>query len=95
MAAPHPILQTARREAAVVATLWAVAGAWSVSFCYWNGYGVKAEELHYTLGFPTWIFWGVVVPWVLCALLSLVIANLVMTDADLGNEPGDEDPFDA
>jgi hypothetical protein len=32
---------------------------------------------------------------VLCAGLSLLIANLVMTDVDLGLEPGEEeDPFD-
>jgi hypothetical protein len=95
MAAPHPILQSARREALVVAGLWVTAGAWAVSFCWLYGYGNTPDKVHFTLGFPTWIFWGVVLPWVICALLSLVIANLIMTDADLGNEPGDEDPFDA
>jgi len=96
MPAPHPILASARREALVVAGLWATAGAWSITFCYLNGYGATADKLHFTLGFPTWIFWGVVFPWVLCALLSLLIANFVMTDADLGLEPGEEeDPFDA
>lgn len=95
MAAPHPILQSARREALVVALLWAVAGTWAVGFCWRYGYGAAPDQIHFTLGFPTWIFWGIVVPWVVCALLSLVIANFVMTDADLGQEPGDEDPFDA
>jgi magnesium-transporting ATPase (P-type) len=95
MAAPHPILQSSRREALVVASLWLVAGVWSVSYCWLNGYGNTPDKVQFTLGFPSWVFWGVVLPWVLCALLSLVIANLIMTDADLGTEPGDEDLFDA
>ncbi len=96
MTAPHPILQSARREALVVAGLWLTAGTWSVSFCYLNGYCATPEKLHFTLGFPTWVFWGIVVPWVLCAGLSLLIANVLMTDADLGLEPGEEeDLFDA
>jgi hypothetical protein len=96
MAAPHPILQSSRREAAVVAGLWVAAGTWSVTFCYWNGYGATPDKLQFTLGFPTWVFWGVVLPWVLCAALSLFIANVLMTDVDLGVEPGEEeDLFDA
>ncbi|WP_425617479.1 DUF997 family protein [Anatilimnocola sp. NA78] len=96
MAAPHPILQSARREALVVALVWAGAATWTVTFCLLHGYGATPDKLHFTLGFPTWVFWGIVVPWVVCALISLVVANLVMTDADLGLEPGEEeDPFDA
>ena len=96
MAAPHPILQTARREALVVAAMWVAAGTWAVGYSYTHGYGATPDKLHFTLGFPTWVFWGIVVPWVLCALASLVIANVVMTDADLGLEPGEEeDLFDA
>lgn len=96
MAAPHPILQSARREALVVAGLWLASGAWSVTYCAWHGYGNTPDKLHFTLGFPTWIFWGVALPWVLCALISLVVANVLMTDADLGPEPAEgEDPFDA
>jgi len=96
MAAPHPILKTARREALVVAGLWLTAGTWSVSYCWLNGYGNTPEKMEFTLGFPTWIFWGVVLPWLICVVVSLLVANFLMTDADLGLEPGEEeDPFDA
>jgi hypothetical protein len=96
MAAPHPILQSARREAAIVAGLWVTAGVWAVGYCYTHGYGATPDKLQFTLGFPTWVFWGVVLPWVLCAALSLFIANVLMTDVDLGVEPGEEeDLFDA
>lgn len=96
MAAPHPILQSARREALVVVGMWIVAGAWSVTFCWLYGYGNTPDKLHFTLGFPTWIFYGIVVPWLLCVVASTIIANFVMTDADLGVEPGEEeDLFDA
>ena len=67
-----------------------------MTYCYLNGYGATPDKLDFTLGFPTWVFWGVVLPWVLCAGLSLIIANVLMTDADLGLEPGEEeDLFDA
>jgi len=88
-----PVLHSAWREALVVFALWGTAMAWSVGYCWLNAYpppgqlAAAAEKLTYTLGFPTWVFYGIVAPWVLCAVLSFFISRFVMTDEDLGIDP--------
>jgi hypothetical protein len=81
-----PVLTSSRREAILVLGMWAVAATYSVTYCFLNGYERKLEELTFVLGFPSWVFWGVVAPWVLCALLSLVLSLGVMQDGELGED---------
>jgi hypothetical protein len=88
-----PVLRAAWREALVVFTLWGAALIWSVGYCALFAYPPKdqlaeaAAKLTFTLGFPTWVFWGIVVPWVLCAIVSFFISRFVICDADLGIDP--------
>lgn len=80
----EPILKTARREMFAAAGIWLAALVWSVGYCAKYGYHLKAEDLKFVLGFPDWIFWGVVLPWGLCTLISGAFAFGFMQDADLG-----------
>ena len=88
-----PVLRSAWPEALVVFALWGVAMAWSVGYCAVYAYPPAdklpqaARELTFVLGFPAWIFWGVVLPWVLCAFISFLVSRFVMTDEDLGIDP--------
>ena len=88
-----PVLRSAWPEALAVFILWAVAMAWSVGYCALFAYPPKeklaeaAGELTFTLGFPSWVFWGIVLPWVLCAVVSFLISRFVIADADLGIDP--------
>ena len=88
-----PILRCAWREALVVFALWGTAMAWSVGYCAIHAYPGKdrlaeaADQLTYTLGFPTWVFYGIVLPWVVCAVLSFFISRFVITNEDLGIDP--------
>ncbi|ADB17450.1 conserved hypothetical protein [Pirellula staleyi DSM 6068] len=84
-----PLLINARREALLVLATWIIAGTFSVSYCYLYGYGLTPEQLHFTLGFPSWILYGVVIPWVTWAILSFVISTFVMQGDALGAEAGD------
>jgi hypothetical protein len=93
-----PVLLSSFREMLVVLAVWIAAAVWSIGYCYLHGY-VGSQPLpatraiRFVYGFPDWIFWGVVVPWVLCALASLVISVFVMRDEDLGVD-SDEEEFD-
>ena len=53
---------SSRREARVAFVLWLVAMSYSVMYCSLHGYYGTAEELTFVLGFPSWVFWGVLVP---------------------------------
>jgi hypothetical protein len=35
-------------------------------------------------GVPSWFFWGVLAPWVLCGVFTVWFAGWVMADDDLG-----------
>ena len=71
--------------------MWIVAMIYTISYCYTHGYGRSAESLTFVLWFPDWVFWGVVVPWGVCTLLSIVFAFRIMGDESLGEEI-DADP---
>ena len=52
-----------RKEAIVAGAIWAIFFVWVVGVSYVMGYGpVDPENL--VLGFPAWVFWGVLVPFV-------------------------------
>jgi hypothetical protein len=84
-----PVLVSARREAVVVAVIWIAAMAYTVTYCYLNGYHRSLESLTFVLGVPDWIFWGIVTPWLACLAASWAFSYLLMTDADLGAENDD------
>jgi Protein of unknown function (DUF997) len=85
-----PVLTSSRREAWLVFLIWLVACVYSIGVCYRFGYNRDAATLTYVLGFPDWIFWGVVMPWTICTLLCFVMAYFVITDDDLGEAREEE-----
>ncbi len=90
--ADDPVLRSARREALVVFAVWLGAMAYTVTYCYMNGYGRAKESLKFVLGFPDWVFWGIVVPWSVCVVFSFWFGATFMKDEDLGEElPEQED----
>ncbi|MFO0916558.1 MAG: DUF997 family protein [Pirellulales bacterium] len=85
----HPVLKSARREAAISLGVWLVALIYTVGYCVTWGYGRPVEEIEYVWGFPDWIFWGIVVPWVVAAGITTVFAYTVVS-----TEPFDDDAAD-
>lgn len=90
--APDPVLTSARREALCVLGAWLATLCYVVPYCYLNGYGRPLESLTFVLGFPDWVFWGIVVPWLVCVAFSIWFGATFMCDEDLGEElPEQED----
>ena len=85
-----PVLTSARREAWLVFAIWLASCVWSLGVSYRYGYGRDAATLTYVLGFPDWIFWGVIVPWTACTVACFVLAYYVITDEELGEEQAEE-----
>jgi hypothetical protein len=87
-----PVLRSARREAVVVLLTWLAAMSYSVTYCYLHGYNRSAESLKFVFGFPDWVFWGILVPWIVCSAFSFYFGATFMRDEDLGDElPEQED----
>jgi Protein of unknown function (DUF997) len=77
------LLRSARREALVVIIIWLAALCYTVTYCYATGYSRSLESLTFVLGFPDWVFWGILTPWCVCFLVSSLVSYLFMTDGDL------------
>jgi uncharacterized membrane protein YhdT len=87
-----PVLVSSRREAWITFSIWAAACVYALSVCYRYGYERDADTLTYILGFPDWVFWGVIAPWTVCTGLCFLMAYFVIRDEDLGEEQ-DETPM--
>jgi hypothetical protein len=81
--------RSSRREAAVAIGIWLVMLIYSISYCALNGYAKTDANLKFIFGFPTWVFWGVVVPWVVCIGITAWFAFAFVEDCDL--DPLDRD----
>ena len=77
------LLRSARREAALSLLVWLCALVYSVGYCTYFGYGRPANELTFVFGFPDWVFYGIVVPWGVCYLVSALFAFVIIQDAPL------------
>ena len=83
-----PLLKSARREALGALGIWLAATVYTIGYCCTFGYGRKRESLTFVFGFPDWVFWGIVLPWGVCTIVSTLFAFYFMTDEDLdGNGP--------
>jgi RsiW-degrading membrane proteinase PrsW (M82 family) len=79
-----PLVKSGRREATFALVLFASAMVYTLAYCYFQGYAPRPpESLSFVLWFPDWVFWGIVVPWLACVLISTVFALRWMTDSDL------------
>ena len=85
----HPTFLHARREAWIITGLWAVCLAWTVPYCYWNGYVAPSEVITSSgvptiWGIPRWVFFGIAVPWLLVDVFTTWFCFWYMKDDDLG-----------
>uniref|UniRef100_A0A7C2K399 DUF997 family protein n=1 Tax=Schlesneria paludicola TaxID=360056 RepID=A0A7C2K399_9PLAN len=78
-----PLLTGARRDAKFTTGMFVTALVYTLGVCWTYGYNRPVESLTFVLGFPDWVFWGIVVPWAACTLISAWYALGVMTDQPL------------
>jgi hypothetical protein len=81
------LLRHARREGLIILTVWLIALIWSVGVGYGFGYHRDPATIGLVLGFPDWVFWGIVLPWGLCLAYSVWFCFVTMADDDLGQDP--------
>lgn len=84
--AEDPLLRSARREAIVVTIFGACALAYTVGYCSWAGFNRPIESMTYILGFPDWVFWGIITPWAICTIVACYFSYVLMEDYDLEAE---------
>jgi hypothetical protein len=88
---PDPVLKNSRREAAIIGLVWLAATVYSCTYSYLFGYirpghALGPADVRPVFGVPSWVFWGILAPWAVCALFSFWFAGFYMADDDLGSD---------
>ncbi len=85
-------VRAAHREAALALGMWVAAMVYTLTYCYFNAYDRSIDSLTFVLWFPDWVFWGIVVPWLACIVLSTIFAFRIMGGESLGEEADASEP---
>jgi hypothetical protein len=88
---PDPLLVSSRREAIIVAVAFVLAIGYTVAYCTFYGYNRPAESLTFVLGFPDWVFYGILCPWAVCTVLACCFSYFLMQDHALSDDVREDD----
>ena len=70
--------QRSRREALIAGALWLIFAIWVTTVSYQLGY--LHNDRSTMLGVPSWVFWGVLVPWVAAVVANSIYAFFILAD---------------
>lgn len=68
----HRSFRRSRREAIVAGAIWLVFAVWTVGVSYEMGY--LHNDYSTLLGIPSWIVWGLLLPWTAAFVVNSVFA---------------------
>lgn len=73
---------------------WVGSCLWVVGYCVAFGYEVDPENLQLVGGMPSWVFWGVLLPWIVATAFTVWFAMFGMIDQPLPERPDELDLSD-
>jgi len=90
-----PTLRNARREAWIILSAWAIATLYCCTYFYLfgsirPGRPLGRADVQPVLGIPSWFMFGVLLPWGVCGVFTVIFAGFVMGDDDLGADHSSE-----
>lgn len=78
-----PVYLHSRRETKFILIAWVAFALWVVGYCVSQGYDIEADKLKTTFGMPSWIFWGVALPWLMANVVAFWFGLKFMADDPL------------
>lgn len=84
-----PVYLHARKEATLILGVWFLALLWTLPMSYFNGFDsqVGIDDVTFMFGMPSWVFWGIGLPWMLANLATIWFCFFYFSEDDL--EPPD------
>ena len=82
-----PVFLHARREALVIVALFSAFCLWSIYVCYNYGFMGPDDQqatVKIILGMPSWVFWGLFLPWIAVDAVAVWFCFFFMKADDLG-----------
>jgi hypothetical protein len=80
-----PVYLHSRREFFCILAVWLVCLLWVVPYCFAFGYRPVTDpaDLKLVLGMPSWVIWGIAVPWLLANVATIAMCVWGIADDDL------------
>lgn len=75
-----------KRELVFFLAGWIFFAAWVLIYAYFNAYKDQEKEPSITLGMPSWVFWGIAIPWICATAFTIYISLFVIKDQPFINE---------
>lgn len=75
-----PVYVSSRREAIQILAIWGCCLLWTIGYSRWAGYHISPGELSTVLGMPSWVMWGIVVPWIAAGAATIGFALFVIEE---------------
>lgn len=87
-----PVFLNSRREAIAIFLLWFFCLLWTVPVSYALGYGqeVVPGQVPTVMGMPSWVFWGLLLPWLAADGVTIWFCFRFIQNDDLGTVDGEE-----
>ena len=71
---------TSLREAFWILVIWGFFAIWVLGSAALFAYPDDPASMTLTLGFPTWVVWGIAFPWIVATLVTIWFCLCVMQD---------------
>ena len=86
-----PVFLNSRREAIAIFLLWFLCLLWAVPVSYALGYGqdVVPGQVPTVMGMPSWVFWGLLLPWLAADAVTVWFCFRFIQNDDLGTVEGE------
>ncbi|MDG2389167.1 MAG: DUF997 family protein [Planctomycetaceae bacterium] len=80
-----PVYLHARKEAMLILGVWFLALLWTLPVSYYNGFDsqIEIEQVTFIWGMPSWVFWGVGLPWMVANLITVWFCFFYFSADDL------------
>jgi hypothetical protein len=90
---PTHAFRSALCETVVILIAWVLCCCWVVGYCGAFAFpstsgDAAVDATSTTFGFPSWVVWGIAVPWVVTNLFTIAFCFLFLRDDDAA---GDDD----
>ncbi|MFT4638006.1 MAG: hypothetical protein ACI8T1_001324 [Verrucomicrobiales bacterium] len=71
---------TSRREAFWILGIWIVFAAWVLGYSALRAYPEDPSTMTLAYGFPSWVLWGIALPWLVATAVTIGFCLFVMKD---------------
>ena len=73
-------LKQTLKEVKYLLLAWLFFASWVLIYCGFEAYGQDHEDVKITFGMPSWVFWGIAVPWICSISYTIYFSLFVMKD---------------